>query len=194
LREAPKMTVETLSKESFALTLTFPVYPEVTLCDYKHIPLAAKRSNEVTEQEVDDDVNKLLKKAGSLKAKDENAASANGDTVNIDFVGYLDGEKFPGGEAKSYDLVLGSNSFIPGFEEQLVGKKAGEKVEVKLSFPKDYHASNLAGKETLFKVTVNEVFEMVPGTLDKEFFKKVNTPGITNEQELRDYLKKSLAD
>src|SRR5699024_2982447 len=145
---------------------------EVKLGDYKNIELK-KIEYDVTDEMVEEKVlevqnsNARILDAGEEEIKD-------GDIANIDFVGSIDGEEFPGGSAEGHELTIGSNMFIPGFEEQLIGKKAGEEVEVKTTFPEDYHEQSLAGKESIFKVKVNSVQTKELPELDDEFVKDVS--------------------
>ena len=117
---------------------------------------------------------------------------AEGDTAIIDFEGFKDGVAFPGGKGENYSLKIGSNTFIPGFEEQLIGMKKGETKELNLKFPEDYHAEDLKGQPVVFKVTVNEVKETVIPEIDKDFFADLGMEGITTEEELRKEIKKQI--
>ena len=123
----------------------------------------------------------------------EDGAVEEGDTVNIDFDGYVDGEQFEGGQADSYDLEIGSGSFIPGFEEQLVGVKAGEEKDVNVTFPEEYHAEELSGKEATFKTKVNEIkYKEVP-ELDDEIANELDSDAETVDQ-YKENLRKRLAE
>jgi trigger factor len=123
----------------------------------------------VTDEDVEDEIKKMQDKNSRLVTVDEE--SANGDTVIIDFEGFLDGVPFEGGRGEAYSLALGSGTFIPGFEEQLIGKKNGEEVDVNVTFPENYQAETLAGKEALFKVKVHEVKQKELPEVDDEFAK-----------------------
>ncbi len=147
------------------------VKPEVTLGQYKGLNVA-KKSVKVTAKQVDEAIASEQEKQARLIEVD--AAAANGNTVTIDFVGSVDGEKFDGGSAENYDLELGSNTFIPGFEEQLVGVKAGEQKDVNVTFPTDYQAEQLAGKEAVFACTVKAVKVKELPAIDDEFVKEIS--------------------
>ncbi len=152
-------------------TLIVTVKPDVKLGKYKGLSIE-KKVEKVTAKQVDAAVEEAREKQARIVEKDD--ASQNGDIVNIDFAGSVDGVKFDGGSAESYDLELGSGSFIPGFEEQLVGVKAGEKKDVKVTFPEDYHADELKGKEAVFECTVNAVKKKELPALDDEFAKEIS--------------------
>ena len=145
---------------------TVVVEPEVQLGDYKGLEIE-KQSSELTDEEVQESIDHQLGHLAEMVVKEDGAVE-EGDTVNIDFDGYVDGEQFEGGQADGYDLEIGSGSFIPGFEEQLVGVKAGEEKDVNVTFPEEYHAEELAGKEATFKTKVNEIkFKDVPELTDE---------------------------
>lgn len=129
--------------------------PEVKLGQYKDL-VVEKQDREVTDADVDARIKREQEAQAELVIK-EDAAAENGDTVVIDFEGFVDGEAFDGGKGENYSLELGSGSFIPGFEDQLVGHKSGESLDVNVTFPEDYQAEDLAGKEAVFKVTIHEV-------------------------------------
>ena len=151
--------------------LTTAVRPEVKLGKYKGLSLERK-VEKVTAKQVDEEMENARDKQARIIDVDE--AAKNGDIVNIDFVGSVDGVKFDGGSAQDYDLTLGSGSFIPGFEDQLVGAKKGDKVDVNVTFPEDYHATELKGKEALFECTVNAVKRKELPALDDDFAKEIS--------------------
>ena len=151
--------------------LTTAVRPEVKLGKYKGLSLERK-VEKVTAKQVEAELENARDKQARIIDVDE--AAKNGDIVNIDFVGSVDGVKFDGGSAQDYDLTLGSGSFIPGFEDQLVGAKKGDKVDVKVTFPEDYHATELKGKEALFECTVNAVKRKELPALDDDFAKEIS--------------------
>ena len=136
--------------------LVYECLPDVPEFDFSAIALERK-TVEVEDKDVDEALERLAQGSGGFEAREDGAAAEDGDQVVIDFLGKIDGEAFDGGEAEDYPLVLGSSSFIPGFEEQLVGTKAGESKDVNVAFPEDYGAPNLAGKDAVFEVTVKEV-------------------------------------
>ncbi len=188
----PKIDVESMNKgEDWVVTAEVTVKPEVKLGEYKNLTVE-KQDREVTDEDVDARIQRELEAQAELVIKEDEAA-VEGDTVVIDFEGFKDGEAFEGGKGENYSLELGSNSFIPGFEEQLVGKKAGEDVEVKVTFPEDYQAEDLAGKEAVFQVKVHEVKAKELPTLDDEFAKDVDD-SVESLDELKEKYRKELTE
>ncbi len=155
--------------EDFSYTATFEVYPEITLADFSAVEIE-KNSAEVKDADLDQMIETLQKQQASFEAADK--AGEEGDQLNIDFEGFIDGEAFDGGTAAGMDLVLGSGTMIPGFETGLEGAKAGEEKELNVTFPEEYHAENLKGKDAVFKVKVNSVSSQVLPELNEEFFSK----------------------
>lgn len=169
----PEIDVESMEKDStWVLTAKVTVEPEVKLGQYKDLEVKAQ-STEVTDEEVDAEIKKLQEQQAELVLKEDQPA-AEGDTVVIDFEGKVDGVAFDGGKGENYSLELGSNTFIPGFEDQLVGHKAGETVEVNVTFPEEYHAEDLKGKDAVFETTIHEVKTRELPELDDEFAKDVD--------------------
>jgi trigger factor len=152
-------------------TFEVAVYPEVTLGQYKGLS-AEKDSVEVTDEDVNKAVEEARKRNARILDVDDRAA-AMGDTANIDFDGYLNGERFDGGKAEGFDLELGSGAFVPGFEEQVVGMTVGEEKDIDITFPEDY-AEELAGKAVVFKVKLNKLSTKELPELDDEFAKDVS--------------------
>ena len=163
----PEINVTQIEKgKDFEFEATVTVEPEVKLGDYKGLEIE-KQDSELTDQDLQDEIDHSLGHLADMVVK-ENGAVEEGDTVNIDFDGYVDGEQFEGGQADGYDLEIGSGSFIPGFEDQLVGVKTGEEKDVVVTFPEEYHAEELAGKEATFKTKVNEIkYKEVPELTDE---------------------------
>ena len=169
----PKIDVDSMEKgQDWVIKAEVTVKPEVKLGDYKDLTVE-KQDREVTEEDVDARIKREQEAQAELVIKEDEAAE-NGDTVVIDFEGFLGEETFEGGKGENYSLELGSNSFIPGFEEQLVGTKAGDSKDITVTFPEDYQAEDLAGKEAVFKVTVHEVKAKELPELDDEFAKDVD--------------------
>ena len=164
--------------------------PEVKLGQYKNLTVA-KQEVEVTEEEINDRLTAAQANLSELALKED--AAETGDTVVIDYEGFQDGEAFEGGKGENHSLELGSNSFIPGFEDQLVGVKEGDEVEVNLTFPEDYHADELAGKDATFKVKVHEVKTKEVPELDDEFAKDVDEE-VETLDELKEKYRKELTD
>ena len=168
----PQINIEKMEADSnWVISAVVTMKPEVKLGEYKNLTVE-KQNTEVTDAEVDEAI--ATKQAGLAELVLKETAAANGDTVVIDYKGMKDGVAFDGGSAENYSLELGSSSFIPGFEEQLVGAKAGESVEVKVTFPEEYHSADLAGAEAIFEVTVHEVKSKELPKLDDEFAKDVD--------------------
>ena len=153
------------------ITMEVPVYPVVEVKDYFGVEIEERKSD-VTEDDVDVQIEMLQKRNARMVEADRPAE--NGDTVILDYSGFVGDHQFEGGTAESQQLVLGSGQFIPGFEEQLVGAKAGDEVDVKVTFPEEYHSDELAGKDAVFHCKVHEVkYEELP-ELDDEFVKDVS--------------------
>ncbi|RHW40666.1 trigger factor [Neobacillus notoginsengisoli] len=171
--DRPEIDVEKFEKgSSFVFKATVEVKPEVKLGEYKGLEVE-EFDTTVSDEDVNKEIEALQERHAELVVKEEGVAE-NGDTVVIDFKGFVDGEAFEGGESENYSLELGSDSFIPGFEEQLVGVAAGESKDVEVSFPEEYHAAELAGKPATFKVTVHEIKGKELPELDDEFAKDVD--------------------
>lgn len=179
----PKIDVKSIEKgQDWTLTAEVVTKPEVKLGAYKDLEVSVEASKEVTDEEVDAKLENERKNLAELVVKE--GAAENGDTVVIDFVGSVDGVEFDGGKGENHSLELGSGQFIPGFEDQLVGAKAGDEVEVKVTFPEDYQAADLAGKAAVFVTKVNEVKAQEVPALDDELAKDLD-----DEVETLDELK-----
>lgn len=169
----PDIDIETISKaEGMVIKAEVAIKPEVELGEYKGIEVE-KREYNVS----DEDVQRHLEASQEQNARlvtVEDRAIVEGDSAIIDFKGFIDGEAFEGGEGTNFNLVIGSGQFIPGFEEQLIGVKAGEDVKVEVNFPEDYHQKDVAGKPALFEVKVNEIKEKQLPELDDEFAKDIS--------------------
>lgn len=188
----PEIDIEQIEKgKDLVLTATVVVKPEVKLGQYKGLEVT-KVDTEVTEEEVNAEIETLQKRYAELVIKEDEPAE-KGDTVVIDFEGFIDGEAFEGGKAENYSLELGSNSFIPGFEDQLVGVRAGDEKEVNVTFPEDYHDEKLAGKDAVFKVKVHEVKALELPELDDDFAIDVDDE-VETFAELKEKIKKRLQE
>lgn len=176
--------------QDFTFTAKVTVKPEPKLGEYKGLEVTKLPVN-VTDEEVEAQIQEQLAKKAELEIK-EDEAIVTGDQAKIDFEGFLGEEAFEGGKGEDYDLEIGSGSFIPGFEEQLVGVKAGESKEVVVTFPEEYHAEELAGKEATFKVTVKEVKTKVLPELNDEFAKEID-PEVDGLDALRAKIKETTA-
>ncbi|MFC0474262.1 trigger factor [Robertmurraya beringensis] len=190
--DRPEIDVEQIEKgKSFIFKATVTVKPEVKLGEYKGLEVE-KVETEVTDEDVANELKTLQERQAELVVKEEGKAE-NGDTVVMDFEGFVDGEAFEGGKAENYSLELGSGQFIPGFEEQLVGLAAGEEKDVEVSFPEEYHATELAGKPAVFKVKLHEVKGKELPELDDEFAKDVDEE-VETLDALKEKIKNRLVD
>lgn len=188
----PKIDIDSMEKgQDWVIKAEVTVKPEVKLGDYKDLTVE-KQDRTVTAEDVDAKLKQEQEQQAELVIKEDEAA-VNGDTVIIDFEGFVDGVAFEGGKGENYSLELGSGSFIPGFEEQLVDHKAGDNVDVTVTFPEDYQAEDLAGKEAVFKVTVHEVKAKELPELDDEFAKDVDD-SVESLDELKEKFRKELTE
>ena len=161
----PKIDIKKLDKSGLTMEAIFELYPEVKLGEYKNLKLE-KPAVKVSAKEVDDRLNQMVEKSARMVSVDREVK--NGDIANIDFTGYKDGKAFDGGHAEKYDLAIGSGTFIPGFEEQIVGMKKGEERDVNVTFPEDYPAENLKGSAVVFKIVLHDIKEkQLPEVNDK---------------------------
>ncbi len=178
----PSLDVEDMTEgNGVTLTAIVPVKPEVKIETYKGLKIRKFEYN-VSDAEVETEMKKILESAAT-NAEVTDRACKNGDTVNIDFSGSVDGEKFPGGTAEEYDLVLGSGSFIPGFEDGVVGMKIGESKDITVKFPEDYQADNLRGKQAVFNIKLHKITEKQYPELTDEFVK--GRAGVESVEEYR---------
>ncbi|TBL81681.1 trigger factor [Paenibacillus thalictri] len=167
--DRPEVDVEQFAKgQTLKFKAKVTVKPEVELGEYKGIEVAEEEAK-VTAEEIDEELSRLQQRHAELIPVEGDEAAQNGDVVSIDFEGFVDGEAFEGGTAEKYSLELGSGSFIPGFEEQVVGLKKGEQKDVNVTFPEEYHAENLKGKAAVFKVTLHDIKRKNLPALDDEF-------------------------
>ena len=179
-----------IGKEGVEFSVKVTVKPEVTVKDYKGLK-AEKPSTEVTDEDINADIERLRERASTMVPVEDRAAE-NDDIVVFDFDGYVDGKQFEGGKAEGYSLKLGSGQFIPGFEDQIVGKKIDEEFDVNVTFPEDYHAEELKGKEAVFKCKLHEIKTRVLPDVDDEFVKDVSE--FETLDELKEDLKKKAAE
>lgn len=187
----PEIDVTQIEKgKSFIFTAEVAVKPEVTLGEYKGIKVE-KTDITVTDEEVDEEIEKT-RKQNSREINVEDRAAVSGDSVNIDFDGYMDGEQFEGGKATGFDLVLGSHSFIDTFEDQIVGKNIGDEFDVNVTFPEDYQAQELAGKPAVFKVKLNKITANELPELNDEFAQDVSE--FDTLDEYKESVKKTITE
>lgn len=187
----PTVGIEKADETGVTYVFTFTTKPEVKIKKYTNLGVK-KDDVKVTKKDVDAEIEKMRKEYADLQVKDGKAE--NGDTVIIDFEGF-DGDKaFEGGKAENYALELGSNSFIPGFEEALVGVKKGDKKDVNVTFPEDYHAEELKGKPVVFKVLVHEVKTKVYPELDEDFFLDLGLEDVKTKEDLEKTVKETMTE
>ncbi|OCA12523.1 trigger factor [Mammaliicoccus sciuri] len=189
--DRPEIDVTQMEKgKELIFEATVTVEPEVELGDYKGLSIE-KQDREVTDEEFNQAIEDAVSRQAELTVKE--GEIAEGDVVNINFDGYVDGEAFEGGQAEGYDLEIGSGSFIPGFEEQLIGLKANDSKDVVVTFPEEYHAEELAGKEANFKCEVNEVKSKEIPELDDELAQELDE-SVSTVDEYKEKLRKDLEE
>lgn len=186
----PQIHVTDLTEERIEFTMTLIEQPEVKIKKYKGLKIE-KESTEVTDEEVEHEITHLLERFSELVIKEEGNVEL-GDVAVIDYLGSVDKVEFDGGKAYNYPLEIGSNTFIPGFEEQLIGMKLNEEKDITVTFPEDYHAEDLKGKEAVFKVKVNEIKTRQNREFDEEFFEDLALEGVNSEETLKEEIRKSI--
>ena len=190
--DRPEIDVEKIEKgENLIFTAKVTVKPEVKLGEYKGLGVE-KDDTAVTDEDVQNELKSLQERQAELVVKEDGKVE-EGDTVVLDFEGFVDGEAFEGGKAENYSLEVGSGSFIPGFEDQLVGLEAGAEKDVEVTFPEEYHAEELAGKPAVFKVKIHEIKAKELPELDDEFAKDVDEE-VETLAELTEKTKKRLEE
>jgi trigger factor len=187
----PLLDISEIDADHVVVTYDFAVKPEVEIENYKGLDYEVK-DTDVSEEDLNAELDRMRKQYADMEVKEGEAA--DGDTVNINYEGFRGEEPFEGGKGEDYNLRLGSHSFIPGFEEGLVGAKAGEDKELNLKFPEDYYHEDLRGADVVFKVHVNEVKQEVLPDLDDDFAKDVNAPGVENVEDLKKLVKDRLRE
>jgi len=181
----PTLDIDKMTKDEATIKFIVTVAPEVKLGKYKDITIK-KKAVEVKDKDVEGELKNYQNRFAELVEK--RGKVAKGNTAIIDYEGFLDGVAFEGGKGENYSLEIGSGSFIPGFEEQLIGMKANEEKEITVTFPEEYHAEELAGKEAVFKVLVHAVKQRKLPELDDEFAKEVDIKGVETLEQLRNYI------
>ena len=169
---------EDAGEGDFSYVAVVEVYPEIDLADASGLNIE-RQAGTITDTDVDNMIEMLRKQQSEWN--EVARAAADGDQVNIDFKGFVDGEAFDGGEAAGHDLVIGSGSMIPGFEDGITGMSAGEEKDISVTFPEDYQAEHLAGKEATFKITAHKVSESILPELNEEFYAKFSPKGKTED-------------
>ena len=185
----PEVNITDMNDDFIEYSFKIITTPQVNVKKYKGLNVKPEKV-EVTDEEVNHELGHLLERYTELVVKDGKVE--NGDIAIIDFEGFKDGVAFDGGKGENYSLEIGSNTFIPGFEEQVIGMKAGDEKELNLTFPRDYASSELAGAKVIFKVKVNEVKQKQKRELDEDFFEDLGMEGIDSEEKLREELKNSI--
>lgn len=185
----PKVDIKEVGENGVTFLFTITTMPEVVIEKYKGLGIK-KDKVKVTKEEIDHEIGHLLERFTELEVKDGNVV--NGDIAVIDFEGFKDGVAFEGGKGENYSLEIGSGSFIPGFEEQLVGMNSGDEKEIEVTFPEDYHQEDLKGAKATFKVKVNEIKTKKARELDKEFFEDLGLPGVDSKEKLEEEVKKNI--
>lgn len=185
----PSVDIKEINDEAVTFTFKIITKPEVKIKKYKGLKIT-KEEVKVTEEEINHEIGHLLEQYEEAVTKD--GKIENGNIAVIDFEGFKDGVAFDGGKGENYSLEIGSNTFIPGFEEKLIGMKASEEKDLDLTFPKDYQASDLAGQKVVFHVKVNEVKEKVQRELDEDFFEDLGMDGVKDEKSLKEEIEKNI--
>ena len=185
----PAVDIKDITEEGVEFIFKIVTKPDVKVKKYKGLGVKPEKVK-VTKDEIDHEIGHLLERYTELVSKEGKVQA--GDVAIIDFEGFKDGVAFDGGKGENYSLEIGSNTFIPGFEEQVIGMKAGEEKDINVTFPEDYGAKELAGVPVVFKVKVNEVKEKKQRELDEDFFEDLGMDDIDSEEKLREEIKKSL--
>lgn len=188
----PELGIEAVSKESVTMTFSFLVRPEVTLGEYKNLDVKKEKAK-VSKKDIDAKLDELRHQFAELVLKEEGKVEAK-DTAVIDFEGFKDGVAFEGGKGENYALEIGSNSFIPGFEEALIGMSSGEEKDVALKFPENYQAEHLAGQDVIFKVKINEIKSKQLPELNDDFAKEVNHKETKTLEDLKKAFEEELLE
>ncbi len=188
----PTLSIDEINEEKVILKFICAVKPEVKLGEYKNLPVK-KKATRVTQKEIDAEVERLRERYADMEIKEDGAVE-NGDTAVIDFEGFKDGVAFEGGKGEDYPLEIGSGSFIPGFEEQLIGMSKGESRDINVTFPENYGAADLAGQPAVFKVTVKDIKCKVLPEANDELVKEAKIKDVETLEDYRAYMKKSLSE
>lgn len=186
----PSVDIKSVDKDHLEVVFSVIEKPEVKLGEYKNLGIKKEKAN-VTDEEVNHELDHLRDQFVELKDK-KTGKVENGDEATIDFEGFKDGKPFDGGKGEDYPLVIGSGSFIPGFEEALVGMNIGEEKDIDLTFPKDYHSEELKGEAVTFKVKVKSLKERIYPEYDEDFFKDLNIPEVDSLDKLKASIKEHI--
>lgn len=186
----PKVDLKSIDENGCVFSFVITTKPAIDIKKYKNLKVK-KEEVKVSKEEIDVEIENMLNKYSELVVKEYGAVSEH-DIAVIDFEGFKDGKAFDGGKAENYSLEIGSNTFIKGFEEQIIGMKKDEEKDITVTFPEDYGAKDLAGCEVCFKVKVNEIKEKVKRELDEEFFEDLGMDGVNSKETLEENVKKTL--
>lgn len=187
----PTLDYKDASDESITLIFNCVVSPEVTLGEYKGLDIH-KEEVHITDEDIENELSKVQDRFADWVLREENEPAVNGDQVTIDFVGKKDGEPFEGGSGENYPLELGSNTFIPGFEEQLIGVRPGDVKDVNVTFPEDYQAKDLAGKDAVFTVTVHDIKYKDRPEVNDDLIKKLKRDGVETVEKYKEVTREEL--
>lgn len=185
----PEVALKSISKDGVEFVFTITTKPEVKLGKYKKLGVK-KEKVEVTKEEIESALNETLNRYAENVVKDGKVE--NGDIAIIDFEGFKDGVAFEGGKGENYSLTIGSNTFIPGFEDQIIGMSKDEEKDINVTFPEDYHSEDLKGQKVIFKVKVNEIKTTKIPELDKDFFEDLAMEGIDSKESLEKQLEENI--
>lgn len=186
----PSVDLKGIDEKGVEFVFTIVTKPEVNIKKYKGLNIKPEKV-EVTDEEINHELGHLLERYTELVNKEDGVVES-GDVAVIDFEGFKDGVAFEGGKGENYSLEIGSNTFIPGFEEQIIGMKPGEEKDLDITFPEDYGVKDLAGAKVVFKVKVNEIKTKENRELDEEFFEDLGMEGVNSEETLKEEIKKSI--
>lgn len=185
----PEVDVKKIDEDGVEVVFTIVTKPEVEIKKYKNLGIKSEKIN-ITEEEITKGIEELQQKYAEISLKED--AIINGDTVVLDFLGKKDGVPFEGGKGENYPLEIGSNTFIPGFEDNLIGLKSGDSKDIEVTFPKDYPSEDLKGQKVIFEVKINEVKHKILPEINKDFFADLSIEGVDSEKTLREFVKNEL--
>lgn len=185
----PEVDVKKIDEDGVEVVFTIVTKPEVEIKKYKNLGIKSEKIN-ITEEEITKGIEELQQKYAEISLKED--AIVNGDTVVLDFLGKKDGVPFEGGKGENYPLEIGSNTFIPRFEDSLIGLKSGDSKDIEVTFPKDYPSEDLKGEKVIFEVKINEVKHKILPEINKDFFADLSIEGVDSEKTLREYVKNEL--
>ena len=184
--DSPTYKIEKISNTELEVSFIYPIYPKIKLASYKGTIKAKFNPDKVDKKLIDKEIEKLL--GARVKMTSIKNPAKMGNVVNFDFEGFVNKKPFEGGKAEKYDLELGSNKFIPGFEEQMVGLKKGDKKDIEVTFPKTYHSEKLKGKKAIFKILVHDIKEKSIPSLDDKFASSLKIKGVKKVDDLKKYI------